>query len=82
MATQYIPLKSRTQPAATAWNHAFDLAFSVVSRHKDWGDTLEDTAEKEVIRAELQRRVDNLFGPSNEYREALSGFDSYQVEEN
>ncbi len=78
MTPKYTPLKERTPEAESYWNHAFDLAFSVISRHQDWGDTLEDPAEKEVIKAELMRRVETLFGPDNEYREALSAFDTYE----
>ena len=64
------------------WNHAFDLAFAVPgSTHEDWWACLEDPAEKAEIRDALHERIDDLFGPDNEYREALTGFDTYEEED-
>lgn len=58
------------------YNHAFDIAFSVpMSEYKDWEDCLKH--EKEAVINALQRRVRELF-ESNEYMEAISGFDTYE----
>ena len=66
---------------AKTWNHAFDMAFAVAgSAPEDWWACLEDPAEKAKIRAALHKRIDDLFGAAAEYREAFSGFDSYEEE--
>tara|TARA_B100000497_G_scaffold85844_1_gene95649 strand:+ start:552 stop:734 length:183 start_codon:yes stop_codon:yes gene_type:complete len=59
------------------FNHAMDLAFQVVSEHEDWGDCLE--RDKELVKKALLERVESLF-QGDEYLEAISGFDSYEVE--
>jgi hypothetical protein len=58
------------------YNHAFTLGFAVPgSRCEDWEDCLKNEKDK-VIQA-LMLRVAELTNNTNEFLEALDGFDTY-----
>lgn len=58
------------------YNHAFTLGFAVPgSRYEDWEDCLKNEKDK-VIQA-LMLRVAELTNNTNEFLEALDGFDTY-----
>ena len=63
------------------WNHLFSIAFSVNSTHKDWGDTLMDANERELLRASLSRRVIEIFDDADTYQEAIEyADDTYEMQ--
>jgi hypothetical protein len=58
------------------YNHAFTLGFAVPgSHHEKWEDCLANEKDK-VIQA-LMLRVAELTNNTNEFLEALDGFDTY-----
>lgn len=65
----------------TTFNHAFDVAFAVPGcEHEDWGDVLEH--EKDKVLAALRERIALLESDEDEFRSAISGFDSYEEKQN
>lgn len=59
------------------YNHAFDLAFAVPdSAYEDWEDCL--SLEKDKVIHALIIRIAELLSNHSEYKEALSGFDTYK----
>lgn len=64
----------------TTFNHAFDVAFAVPGcEYEDWADVLEH--EKDKVLAALRERVAFLESNEAEFREAISGFDSFEEEQ-
>ena len=57
------------------YNYAFDVAFEVISDKKDWGDI-----PVSEIRQALLKRVNQL-DKDEEWKEATSSFDCYEMEE-
>jgi len=60
------------------FNHAMDLAFEVVTEYDDWYRCLQN--EKGRVKQAILDRVEEIFS-SNEYLEAISSFDSYELED-
>ncbi len=65
-------------PDFKTYNHALDLAFEVSgSEYEDWYECLKHEPMK-VLEA-LIKRAENIFNsPSQEYLEAITGFDTYE----
>jgi hypothetical protein len=59
------------------FNHAMDLAFEVVTEYDDWYRCLQNEPDK--VKQAILDRVERLF-EGREYLEAISSFDSYEVE--
>lgn len=60
------------------FNHAFDMAVQVESEYDDFYRVLQNEPEK--VKQAILDRVESMF-KDREYLEALSSFDSYEVEE-
>lgn len=58
------------------YNHAFDVAFEVVSEHENW----RDIPIKDVL-AGLEKRLETLKANEAEAHDACSGYDVFEVEE-
>ena len=61
---------------ARKFNHAFDVAFEVVSEHENW----RDIPTQEVI-AGLEKRLAYLKAHPNEVHEACDGYDVFEIKE-
>ena len=59
------------------FNHAFDMAVQVESEYDDFYRVLQNEPEK--VKQAILDRVKSMF-KDREYLEALSSFDSYEVE--